>query len=81
MSRPPQTITNLYAWIATEADGGEGVPAVMVPYKGEPLMKPLLGTDMERVRSLRDDAVMLKQTSGARMRLCRFALVEEIEEV
>jgi hypothetical protein len=78
----PQTITSLYAWIATQADGSEGVPGMQLEVQGVPMMMPLMGADQERLDSLREYVEMIASYSpGVRMRLCRFDLVEEIEEL
>jgi hypothetical protein len=47
----PKTIDRLYAWVVTEADGGEGVPAIG-PH-GDGLIMPLVGSDLDRIESLR----------------------------
>ena len=46
-----ERIEALYAWVATEPDGGEGVCSMQI---GEVHM-PIVGADMERVESLRQD--------------------------
>ena len=45
----PKTIDAMYAWIATEPDGGEGVCAARI---GD-MMMPLIGADVDRAKSLR----------------------------
>lgn len=57
-----QKIDKLYAWIATEADGGEGVISHTFPDFGT---LPLIGADMERMESIRP----LAQAIATRMRL------------
>lgn len=77
----PKKITSLYAWVATEANGGEGIPAVsMMMGNGEWIM-PLFGADMDRIKSLRGEAVRLKAELGIRLRLCRFQLADELDEL
>lgn len=46
-------IEKLYAWIATEKDGSEGIPAIMA---GNGMILPLVGADMERIESFREHA-------------------------
>jgi hypothetical protein len=77
----PKTITELYAWVATIASGDEGLPAVSIVVERREMMAPIIGADRERVESLREHAELAKVTTGAPMRLCRFELVEEIEEL
>jgi hypothetical protein len=76
-----QEITNLYAWIATQSNGDESLPATELVIRGRGMVMPLIGADMERMISLRGDAVEVKALSGVRMRLCRFQLIEELEEI
>jgi hypothetical protein len=49
----PHKIERLYAWIATHADGEEGVPAIQGP---DGTILPLVGSDRERIESLREAA-------------------------
>ncbi|HEY1878475.1 MAG TPA: hypothetical protein VGG68_00935 [Caulobacteraceae bacterium] len=50
----PRVIERLYAWIVTEADGGQGIPAFD---RGDGLMLPMIGADSERIESLRPVAM------------------------
>jgi hypothetical protein len=68
----PKKIKELWAWIVTEEDGGEGVPAGILPNGG---MYPLLGADEARVRSFEEEARMI----AAQMKLCRFSNMEIIQ--
>lgn len=73
-------ITELFAWVATEADGDEGLPAVELLYEGRRMMMPLVGADITRVKSLMVHARGVREATNIPMRLCRFQLVEEINE-
>lgn len=68
-------ITELYAFIATEAPGEEGVPAI----SSGPWMMPLFGADQARVDSLRTHAQLIADTTGKTLTLARFAVREELE--
>lgn len=80
MSEPKQ-ITSLYAWIASEAGGDDGIPGIELVIDGQCMMMPLIGADMERIESLRPAAANIKVETGVRMRLCRFQLADELEEL
>jgi hypothetical protein len=58
----------IYAWIATEHDGGEGVCATRL---GDHWW-PLIGADEVRIESLRPAARAIMQASGCPVRLVRF---------
>ena len=60
-ARTGQTIDKLYAWIATEPDGGEGIISMMLPTG---LSLPLIGADRERIEALRSYAESLQQATG-----------------
>jgi hypothetical protein len=49
----PKRIDRLYAWVATEADGGQGIPAMRV----DDMALPLIGADHDRIESLRPMAM------------------------
>ena len=73
-----QKIERLYAWIATEPDGGEGVCAALMP-DGK-MMMPLVGADMERMESLRHYAAEAVRFTGYPVRLVEFSNRIVIEE-
>ena len=60
MSPPPLVIEKLYSWVATEADGGEGIAGY---WMGQWMM-PLIGADSARVESLRPYAQMVATETG-----------------
>lgn len=57
----PQRIDNLYAWIATEPDGGEGLCGAQIYGLG---WAALVGADRERIESLRPFAEIIARDSG-----------------
>jgi hypothetical protein len=72
-----KSIDALYAWVATEADGGEGVCAADI----NGMMMPLVGADMDRIKLLRPFAIRIRAASGRPMRLVRFGQREDLEEL
>lgn len=75
----PQKIERLYAWIATLADGEEGVPAIASP--DGPL--PLVGANRERIESLREYAreAARRDPNVIAVRLVCFDHLVEIERL
>lgn len=80
MAHQPKQITELWAWIVREADGGDGVPAMTLPVEGIDHMTPMMGADEERVRSLEPHAREIAARFGCPLRLVRFSHGEVIEE-
>jgi hypothetical protein len=70
-----QSIDALYAWVATEPDGGEGVCSAQL---GD-LHMPLVGADMDRIKSLRSYAEAVRAATGYPVRLVRFSRREDLE--
>jgi hypothetical protein len=70
-----QAISALYAWVATEPDGGEGVCSAQI---GD-VHFPLVGADMDRMKSLRPHAELIHRATGYPVRLVRFAHREDLE--
>ena len=68
-------ITELFAWVCTEADGGEGIPAASLG--GMPF--PLIGADQERIQSLRPYAEDAAYRLGLPVKLMRFTGGEVLE--
>lgn len=75
-----QKIERLYAWIATEADGGEGVAAHTVVIDGQTVLAPLIGADKARIESLRPYATIAAHESGCAMRLVEFSTRTVLED-
>lgn len=69
-------ITELFAWVCTEPDGGEGIPAANLG--GLPM--PLIGADRARIESLRPHAMTVAHDLGLPVRLVRFCDMEVLEE-
>ena len=70
-----QEIEALYAWVATEPDGGEGVCSAQIGG----MHLPLVGADMDRMKSLRPYAETVRRMSGYPVRLVRFSHREDLE--
>jgi len=71
-----QAINAMYAWVVTEADGGEGVAGMSIPGLG---MVPLVGADMDRIKSLRSYAEQVRKMTGYPVRLVRFSRRDDLE--
>jgi|WetSurMetagenome_2_1015567.scaffolds.fasta_scaffold310052_2 hypothetical protein len=77
-------ITELWAWVNTEADeNDEGIIAheVYDVIKGETHWMPLVGADKARIESLRDVAKATAERLGKPVKLLKFSTREEIETV
>lgn len=77
MSVEPKTITEIFAWVCTEADGGEGIPAI--DHLG--MAMPLVGADRQRIESLRPFAERVAHELGLPVRLARFSGMETLEHI
>ena len=75
MAMPP-VIEAVYAWVAEEPDGSEGIIAV----KLKDQWHPLVGADPERIESFRDAAMSIHHTTLMPVRLLRFTTREILEE-
>lgn len=74
----PLKIERIYAWIATEKDGSEGVPSMSTP---DGWHHAMLGADKERVESYREQVVMLRKQLGIPIRLVCFERLVELERL
>lgn len=70
-------INEMFAFIVTEEEGSEGIPAIQLDDK----WIPLVGADKDRVDSLRIAALRIKNLSGKRIRLVKFTQIEELGDV
>lgn len=70
-------IEKLYAWVAQEADGGEGVVAVMISSG----VVPLIGADRTRVEHYRAWAADVAAASGRPVRLKVFGAGVVIDDI
>jgi hypothetical protein len=64
----------MFAYIATEADGGEGIPA----FRLGATMFPMVGADMARMDSMRPQAELLA-AMGMPIKLVKFTGLEVLE--
>lgn len=73
-----QKIERLYAWVAVEPDGGEGLMGgeLMGPGNG---FIPMIGADTARIESLRPLAVALAKEAGVPLRLVEYSVRRDIE--
>jgi len=71
-------INCLYAWVAQEKDGGEGVVGGVVPGFGG---TPFIGADMERMESYRPIVAEMAAFMGLEIMLVRFAVRSDLEAV
>ena len=74
-------IDALYAWVVQEPDGDEGVCSATMQYLGREMMMPLVGADIDRVKSLRQHARATRMMTGCPVRLVRFSMREDLEEL
>lgn len=71
-------IKAIYAWVMTQPDGGEAIPAIATP---DGLTMPLIGADVDRVNSFRRIAENMRRDVGYPVRLVRFGHREVLEEL
>ena len=71
----PLTIDAIYAWVAIESNGAEGVCATTVGG----LVMPLIGADIDRIKSLRPFAEQTYALTGRPVHLLRFSRREDLE--
>ncbi len=70
-------IEALYAWVATDPDGQEGVIAANL----DGMAMPLVGGDMDRMKSLREFAEAARRKTGYPVSLMRYGRREDLEEL
>jgi hypothetical protein len=70
-------IEALYAWVVEEPEGGEGLPVINV--RGHTM--PLVGADLDRIKSMRSFAEKTRRETGWPVRLVRFGAREDLEEL
>ena len=76
-----QKITALYAWVAEEPDGSEGVCSAQLDLLGRLTHMPLVGADLDCIRSLHDYAEMTRRLTGYPVRLVRYSQREDFEKL
>jgi hypothetical protein len=70
----PKKITEVYLFVSTEPDGGEGVPA----FSSNGIMFPLIAADGERLESLMRKAQEISDASGTTMRIMKCGSMQQI---
>jgi hypothetical protein len=70
----PQKITELWAWIGVEPDGSEGIVAKEMLIEGRRMFVPMVGADMARINSLRDEAISVGKHFGKPVKLVHFTI-------
>ena len=70
-------VTIVYAWVATEADGGEGVCAMQI----DDTWYPMIGTLRSTVELQRPQAEALARATGRPMQLVAFTTRTVIEDL
>lgn len=80
---PNLKIDSLYAYLAQGKDGHEGVMGMSVSINGQLMMMPMVGADVDRIKSLLPIAKQISLSSGVTFRIYRFDtkvdITEEIE--
>lgn len=71
-------ITTLYAFIARDEAGNEGVAAFITPGG---MAMPLVGADLARIESLMPIAKQIATVSGQTLHLCHFTQRELIASI
>jgi hypothetical protein len=76
----PHKITILYAWVVEHPDGEDGIPAINA---GDGTVLPLVGSDRERIESLRQVgfAALSCAMQGMPVKLCKFSTMEVLETI
>jgi hypothetical protein len=70
------SISIVYAFIATDHDGTEGIPAFVAP---NGMMMPMIGADMDRVETLRPIAEDMALHKGVSITLAKFEKRTDLE--
>jgi hypothetical protein len=72
----PRPVTEIWASIVTEKNGGEGLAAHEMDTPAGRYMMPLVGADQERIRSLDPYALTVARITGLPVTLRRFGLAD-----
>jgi hypothetical protein len=70
-------IDSMWAFVATDKDGTEGIPA----FQSGAMLLPLVGADMQRIESMRPIAQTLADERGITIKLVHFTNRQEIETI
>ena len=71
-------IEEMYAFIATEEDGQEGICAFQIK---SGLWMPMVGADLKRVASLRPMAEAISKATGKQIEVCKFTNRQHLEMI
>lgn len=71
----PYKIEKLYAWVTTDDDGDDALPAVRTDMG----FLPMIGSDKEMIESLRQTAMTTMAWNGRPIRLVEFGTMKVIE--
>jgi len=73
----------MYAFIATEADGQEGICAFQTEPVGEVsgMWMPMVGADLARMESLRPMAEKIAKATGKQIEVIKFTNREHLEMI
>lgn len=71
-------IDEMYAFIATDEDGQEGICAFQIE---SGLWMPMVGADLKRVDSLRPIARSIVLATGRQIEVCKFTNREHLEMI
>lgn len=75
--RTGQKIETLYAWVATEEDGGEGLMAARI---GD-VWLPMIGADRARIDVLRPTVEKIVAETGRPARLIQFLTMTTLDTI
>jgi len=70
-------IKELYAFVAIDDEGGEGIPAQMI----NDMFMPLIGADFKRVECLLDLARNIATLTGVKIELRKFSAMEVLQTI
>jgi hypothetical protein len=76
--KPGFKIKTIHAFIATEDDGTEGVIGQLMP---DGVFMPFVCADAERVKLLRPFAAEIARMSNKPVKLARFSVREDLEDI
>lgn len=70
-------IEKIYAYVSIDNDGNEGIPAIKI---GNDIL-PLVGADLDRMKSFKEYIFKLVESTGRSARLVEFSHRKIIEEI
>jgi len=80
IGKPDLRIEEMYAIVARDENGDEGIMGASMIIEGQPMMMPLVGADVERVKQWIPKAKQLADMSGTSFRIFRFRDKEDVTE-